>query len=133
MKPDAILETILYANDLKRTSWFFHEVLGLDQPRELSELGIWFRINEHHVLIIFDPEKSSKPDRLVPSHGTIGQGHLALRIKEDDYQSWLDRLGEHGVEIELEHVWDRDYRAQSIYIRDPSGNSIELITADIWK
>ena len=133
MKPDAILETVLYTNDIDRAVWFYHEVLGLDMPAGKSELMTLFRIDEHQVLLIFDPKKTSQPDRLVPSHGAIGQGHLALRIKEEDYQSWLDRLGEHGIDIEQEHVWDRSYHAQSIYIRDPSENSIELITADIWK
>jgi len=133
MKPESILETILYANSLDEARWFYHEVLGLDMGGGMSDLAILFRIDEHHVLLIFDPKASDQPGRPVPSHGARGPGHIALRIQPDDYQSWLDRFSQFGVAIEQEIEWDRVDPGKSIYIRDPSGNSVELITADIWK
>ncbi|MBL4699048.1 MAG: VOC family protein [Phycisphaerales bacterium] len=133
MKPESILETVLYANSLEEAAWFYHEVLGLDMPHAPSELMGMFRVDDNHVLLIFDPKVSDRPGRDVPSHGARGPGHLALRIRDSEYQKWLDKLSEFGVAIEKEIIWEREYLAKSIYVRDPSGNSIELITEDIWR
>ena len=134
MKPDSILETVLYANDLEQAEWFYRTVLGLEMPRELSELAAIFRINDQQVLLVFDPTASDKPDRTVPSHGARGPGHIALRIDPGDYENWLRRFSEHGVAIEQEIEWSgHTDPGRSIYVRDPSGNSVELITADIWR
>lgn len=132
MKPDSILETILYANSIEEAVWFYHEVLGLEHPTGQSKLMTLFRIDPNHVLLIFDPTISDQPGRGVPSHGPRGPGHIAFRIQPDTYQDWLDQFSKHGIEIEQEITWDRSYPAKSIYVRDPSGNSIEMITTDIW-
>lgn len=132
MKPDSILETIIYANDLEQAAWFYHEVLGLDMPRELSDLAALFRINDNHVLLVFDPTVSDQPGRAVPSHGARGPGHIAFRIQPETYHDWLAHLNRFGVAIEHEHQWQGPNPGRSIYFRDPTGNSIELITADIW-
>lgn len=134
MRPHSILETILYANDLEQAEWFYGKVLGLEMPRELSELAAIFRINAQQVLLIFDPKVSDQPGRAVPSHGARGPGHIALRIEPDEYNLWLKRLSEHGVAVEQEVEWHKNTDpGRSIYMRDPSGNSVELITADIWR
>ena len=133
MKPSSILETVLYTNSIEEAVWFYHEVLGLDMPAGKSDLMTLFRVDDQHVLLIFDPSKSDQPGRMVPSHGARGAGHIGLGIKPEDYQAWLDRLSKHGVAIEKEIQWERAYPAQSIYFRDPYGNSVELLTTDIWK
>ena len=134
MKPSSILETILYSNDLEQSAWFYHKVLGLEMPREPSKLAAMFRIDPNHVLLFFDPTISDKPGRDVPSHGARGPGHIALRIEDGEYEAWIKKLSEFGVAIEQEIEWsDRNDPGRSIYMRDPSGNSVELITADIWR
>ncbi|MCR9076544.1 MAG: VOC family protein [bacterium] len=134
MKPSGILETIIYANDLEQAVWFYREVLGLEMPRELSELAALFRINEHQVLLVFDPTVSDQPGRAVPSHGARGPGHIALRIEPEHYEAWKRRLSGFGVAIEQEIEWSNHTDpGRSIYLRDPTGNSVELITADIWR
>lgn len=134
MKPASILETIIYANDLEQAEWFYREVLGLEMPRELSELAAIFRINEHQVLLVFDPTVSDQPGRAVPSHGARGPGHIALRIEPAHYDAWKRRLSDFGIAIEQEVEWtNHTDPGRSIYFRDPSGNSVELITADIWR
>jgi catechol 2,3-dioxygenase-like lactoylglutathione lyase family enzyme len=134
MKPDSILETILYANDLEQAAWFYGEVLGLEMPREPSQLAAVFRVSPQQVLIIFDPTVSDQPNRPVPSHGSRGPGHIALRIDPDDYDNWLRRLSQHGIAVEQEVEWAAHTDpGRSIYMRDPTGNSVELITADIWR
>lgn len=133
MKPSSILETVLYTTSIEDAVWFYHEVLGFDMPAGQSDLMTLFRVDENHVILIFHPELSDQPGRAVPSHGARGPGHIGLRINPDDYQAWLDRLCEHGIEIEQEIQWKRAYPARSIYFRDPYGNSVELLTTDIWK
>lgn len=127
-----VLETILYAADLDRAAWFYGEVLGLPIVSEMRPLSLAIRVGAESVLLIFDPTRSSAPGRVVPSHGAEGPGHVAFRIEEPAYDDWLARFGEAGIPIEHEHVWTNRTPGRSIYVRDPAGNSVELITADIW-
>ncbi len=135
MKPHSILETVLYASDIEQAAWFYHEVLKLEMPGGMSDLMTYFRVSEHQVLLVFNPSESDKPGRDVPSHGARGPGHIALRIQEDEYDAWKQQLSRSGIGIEQEIDWneDEDFKhGRSIYIRDPYGNSVELITQDIW-
>lgn len=132
MKPDSILETILYANDLEQAAWFYHRALGLEMPEEPSPLIAVFRVDPDHVLLVFDPTVSDQPGRGVPSHGARGPGHIALRIEPQTYDDWLTHLSQFGVAIEHEQDWGGARPGRSIYVRDPSGNSVELITTNIW-
>ena len=43
-------------------------------------------------------------------------------------------MGEFGIAAEQEIEWSTHTDpGRSIYMRDPTGNSVELITADIWR
>jgi len=131
MKPiESVLETIIYSTDLQAAHAFYRDVLGLSPLGDPSELAAGFRIGNTHVLLVFNPEISRQPGRMVPSHGPTGAGHIAFRIQPDDFESWQGRLREHQVEVEQVHSWEQGGR--SIYCRDPAGNSIELIDTDIW-
>jgi len=136
MKPHSILETVLYASDIEQAVWFYHEVLGLEKPGGASDLMTAFRIDENHVLLMFNPQESDKPGRGVPSHGARGPGHIALRIEESDYDDWKQRMSSFGIGIEQEIDWGLEEgfsNGRSIYVRDPYGNSVELITGNIWE
>lgn len=82
------------------------------------------------MLLVFDPSRSSAPDRDFPAHGTTGAGHVAFSIEPGQHDAWLARLEEHGVEIERAFKWRRG--ASSIYVRDPAGNSLELVEGEAW-
>ena len=133
MRPiTSILETVLYARDLDAAERFYAGTLGLALAEEPSELSVVFRVSDTQVLLIFDPAASSRPGRVVPSHGIAGPGHVAFRIDPRDLDAWVDRLRAGGVEIEQIHTWDSPRGGRSVYFRDPGGNSIEMVTADIW-
>lgn len=135
MKPRSILETVLYNADLETARWFYETAMGLPVVSAMPDLGFVCRVDEDHVLLIFDPRESDKPGRSVPIHGARGPGHVALRIGDDQYDAWKGKLSALGVAIEHEHVWEgASWRnpGRSIYVRDPYGNSVELITSDIW-
>jgi len=131
MKPiTGTLETVLYATDVRAVAAFYTDILGFPIASEPDSLSAALRVGPSQVLLIFNPDRSSVPDRVVPSHGARGPGHAAFLIDPADFDDWLTRLTDAGVEIEQEHTWRHGQR--SIYIRDPAGNSVELITADIW-
>lgn len=127
--PRSILETILYADDLDGAGVFYADVVGLTLVSDMRPLSLAFRVGPGSVLLIFDASAAAQPGRIVPSHGATGPGHVALRIEDGAYAEWLAHLREAGIEIEQEHVWER---GRSIYVRDPAGNSVELVTEDIW-
>jgi len=131
MKPiSGTLETVLYAADVREAAAFYTDTLGFTIASEPDSLSAALRVGHNQVLLIFNPDQSSVPGRVVPSHGAQGPGHAAFLIDPADFDAWLTRLRGAGVDIEQEHTWRHGQR--SIYLRDPGGNSVELITADIW-
>lgn len=132
-------ETVLYAADIDAAVAFYAEVLGLAPFREtVGPAGRGLRLPGGAVLLIFDPERSIRRGRGVPSHGAIGPGHVCFAIPPEAYDAWLAHLLAKGVEIEQEITWpgpqgrDEGGPARSVYFRDPDGNSVELMAGDYW-
>ena len=125
-----VYETVLYAADVPAAAAFYAEALGLRLVDGPDELAAAFRLDDCGVLLIFDPARASRPGRPVPSHGASGAGHVAFRVEAGDLASFAASLRGRGIEIEREIEWDRGGR--SIYVRDPAGNSVELVEGDIW-
>jgi catechol 2,3-dioxygenase-like lactoylglutathione lyase family enzyme len=57
-------------------------------------------------------------------------GHFALGIDAEAFDAWLETLQGRGVAIEKQVEWPTG--GKSIYFRDPSGNSVELVTPGVW-
>jgi catechol 2,3-dioxygenase-like lactoylglutathione lyase family enzyme len=123
-----VYETVLYASDLPAVLDFYVEALGLRTLEPPDEASLVFRLDDGGVLLIFDPERSEQPGRFVPPHGGHGPGHVAFAV--DSLDSAAAELRERGVEIEKEIGWPPGGR--SIYVRDPAGNSVELIEGEAW-
>ena len=126
MRPRGVYETVVYAADLDAARAFYRDVLGL---REVEEGA--FRLDDGGVLLLFDPARSSQPGRPVPSHGSTGPVHVAFSVGEGELDAWRQRLAEQGVELEQDQDWRRG-GARSLYVRDPAGNSVELVDGDLW-
>jgi catechol 2,3-dioxygenase-like lactoylglutathione lyase family enzyme len=126
VRPRRVYETVVYATDLEAARAFYRDVLGL---REVED-GV-FRLGDEGVLLLFDPSESSRPGRVVPSHGPTGATHVAFAVGEAELDAWRERLADHGVELEQEQNWKRG-GARSLYVRDPAGNSVELVDGDLW-
>jgi catechol 2,3-dioxygenase-like lactoylglutathione lyase family enzyme len=56
---------------------------------------------------------------------------VAFAIGPAEILAWRDHLQRHGVELEAEITWPSG--GQSLYFRDPAGNSVELATPQIWR
>jgi catechol 2,3-dioxygenase-like lactoylglutathione lyase family enzyme len=125
VRPRRVYETVVYAPDLEAAAAFYRDTLGLRQVDDMA-----FRLDDDGILLLFEPAQSSQPGRPVPSHGPAG-GSVHVAFSVEGLEAWRERLGEHGVEIEHEHEWPRG-GARSIYVRDPAGNSVELVEGDLW-
>lgn len=123
-----IHEAALYVDDLRVAERFWRR-LGLQLVGKKEGRHVFFRAGRD-MLLLFDAAASGTSDG-VPSHGAEGPGHVALDVPDAEaLAAWREHLGVAGVEVEHEHAWPSGGR--SLYFRDPSGNSIELITRGSW-
>lgn len=126
MRPRGLYESVVYAADLVEAAAFYRDVLEL---REVEDGA--FRLDDGALLLLFDPARSSQPGRPVPSHGPMeGVVHVAFSADDGELDARRERFRAHGVEIEQEVAWPGG--ARSIYVRDPAGNSVELVEGELW-
>lgn len=125
-----VYETVLYARDVTAAAAFYSHHLGLRALQPSSELMAVFGLGGGGVLLIFDPHQAAVPGRDVPSHGATGDGHIAFRVEPGELDRRRGELVGAGVAIDREVEWRGGGR--SLYIRDPAGNSVEFVDADIW-
>jgi catechol 2,3-dioxygenase-like lactoylglutathione lyase family enzyme len=125
----AVVETGIYVDDLDQTEAFYRDVLGLSVLSRDLDRHVFFRVGLAGVLLAFRAEATRHEDQL-PPHGAHGPGHFALGIRAEDFETWRQRLAEHGVAVLKEVHWPRGGR--SLYFRDPAGNLVELITPGVW-
>ena len=124
-----VLETVIYADDLDVAAEFYGQKLGLELLSK-NELMLVMRAGKAYLLVL-DASKSSVPGRLVPSHGMSGAGHVAFVADEGEREEWKVRLANAEIDIESIVEWDGG-RGDSIYVRDPAGNSVEFAPPGLW-
>jgi catechol 2,3-dioxygenase-like lactoylglutathione lyase family enzyme len=129
MQPLRILETALYVDDLQKAEKFYTDVLGLAINSKHEGRHVFFHCGGG-MLLLFNATESVKKSGGVPPHGTSGNGHVAFSIESDTFDTWRAHLQSHNIKIEAEIDWPRG--GHSIYVRDPSGNSIEFTTTLTW-
>ncbi len=104
MKPEGILETVLYAGDLQAIENFYREILEMEPFAKQAGRQLFYRCG-NQVLLIFDPDTTRQPPKPgalpVPPHGATGEGHVCFRASAPDIEAWRQRLIENGVEIEF--------------------------------
>jgi catechol 2,3-dioxygenase-like lactoylglutathione lyase family enzyme len=130
---DGLLETSLYARDLKRTAAFYRDLFSfralVDSPRLVA-----FDVAGRSVLLVF--QAGSTEDDIVdargriPGHDGAGRLHLAFSIAAEDLDAWRKRLADRGVEVVGEYRWARG--GVSLYFRDPDQALVELATPGLW-
>lgn len=134
MRIHGVLESCLYAADLQAAEQFYETVLRLEKLSHEPGRHVFFRCG-NGVVLIFNPSRTSTDQTTVggasiPLHGSHGPGHLAFSVADEDVTEWREHLSNNNVEIESEVSWPNG--GESIYLRDPAGNSIELASARIW-
>lgn len=128
-------ETVLYAPDLDAATEFYTRGLGLRLVSDSRPRGVALRVSAAQVLLLFNPALTRAPNPqvpspLVPSHGADGPGHVALRVWRADLDAWEQHLRRAGVGVERWVDWPLGGR--SLYVRDPAGNSVELVAGEVW-
>jgi catechol 2,3-dioxygenase-like lactoylglutathione lyase family enzyme len=130
---NALIETALYVGDLDVSKSFYVDVLGC-YIMSHSERLLALSVADRSVLLLFDRNAGSAPVKTqggtVPAHGASGAQHVGFAIPPDSLEAWRARLAAADVAIESEVSWERG--GHSLYLRDPDGHSIELLTPGLW-
>ena len=121
MQVTRIFETVIYADDLVAAERFYHDVLGLEVYSR-SDTVVSLRL-AGGVLLVFNPDRASQPNRGVPSHGAIGPGHLAFSAHPDSLDHWRTHLTVHDVPIEMESTGSRVARRSTSGTRRATASS----------
>ena len=134
MKPNSVLETVLYATDLDAVQAFYRDVLGLEPSSVMAGRQVFYKL-DGQMLLIFNPDATARPPAAgalpVPPHGAHGPGHVCFRATAAEIEDWSRHLAGKGVALDADFEWPQGGR--SIYFRDPAGNSIEFAEARIWR
>ena len=130
---ERIVETALYVDDISRARAFYVDALGCGVLLETQRL-LALSVGSVSVLLLFRRGATHTPlettGGTVPPHGGMGIQHIAFAIRRESVDEWLRRLEQNAIEIESRVRWQRG--GESIYVRDPDGHSIELITPGLW-
>ena len=130
MHLNSIMETCLYVDNLASAEAFYRQVLGLSCQQRDPDRHVFFQCGDQ-MLLLFVPAASSSGKSDVPPHGSHGPGHVAFRVESNEFPTWQTHLAKHGVPIEQTVQWP--HGGTSIYFRDPAGNSLELVSDEVWK
>ena len=118
---------MLSASDLKRTVWFYCEVLGMDLQTFVPPGG-----GTERMALCFGSNKINLHDVQNPFEPHAGRpvaGSLDICLLSDiPVDDWCNRIAEFGLHIELGPVRRTGATGplSSIYLRDPDDNLIEI-------
>lgn len=117
----ALDHLVLTTQDFDRCIWFYRDVLGLE-----------LLCREWHYALRFGVQKINihrRPAEFLPAAKNITAGSLDFCLLTDtDLLEVKQHLDEYGVEIE-EGIVERNGalgKMQSLYVRDPDGNLVEI-------
>lgn len=132
---NGIAETCLYAPNLEEAEQFYKNVLNLKVVMKEENRHVFFKCG-YSMLLVFNPEhtRNKQTDvngNPVPLHGANGSVHVAFSVEPKKFSDVKDYLIKNDVTIESEISWPNQSR--SFYFRDPAGNSLEVITSNMWK
>lgn len=130
---ERIVETAIYVDDLPRARAFYIDTFGFRLLLESARL-VSLSVGGKSVLLLFQRGATGEPlattGGVVPPHGAAGAQHLAFAIPRPALDGWIARLERLGVPLESRVRWPRG--GESLYLRDPDGHSLELMTPGLW-
>ncbi|MEW6332536.1 MAG: VOC family protein [Pseudomonadota bacterium] len=118
---------VFYVRDLEKSTAFYRDVVGLEVAGRIfnGRAALLTGGTTHHELLLI--EVGAAPG---PSQGRrIGLYHVGWKVGDslDELRQARDRIQAHGHDIE--GLSDHSV-SQSLYLRDPDGNEIELFVDD---
>jgi len=123
-------EIALRVSNLDAMQKFYDEVIGLPLMARVPNCA-FFKIADGYgghtqVLALFD--RSQNPGYRGTDASTSTIDHIAFEIPLADFADELTRLKDLGLQVETtEHVW---VHWRSLYVTDPEGNQVELVSYD---
>lgn len=118
---------VFYVRDLEKSTAFYRDVVGLAVAGRIfnGRAALLTGGSTHHELLLI--EVGAAPGPLQGRR--IGLYHVGWKVGDslDDLRRARDRVHAHGHDIEgmSDHTV-----SQSLYLRDPDGNEIELFVDD---
>src|SRR3954470_3364510 len=101
-----VVESILYVDDVTRSSAFYRDVLGFVPLKGDGDRFQAFDAGGKGVLLLFKRGGAPAPTKVtggvIPPHDGRGPHHIAFAIDPENYAAWGERLQAHGVAIESE-------------------------------
>lgn len=130
MRVQALGHVVLKVRDQARAEAFYSGVLGIPIVARMERYGMtFFSLGNHHDFAVMAVGEDAVP----PPDGATGLLHVAFKIGDslDTLRAAKRELEAAGIAV---HPLDHGV-AQSLYLRDPDGNEIELYvdTSDVWK
>jgi catechol-2,3-dioxygenase len=120
-----VSELVLEVVDLEASEAFYAGVLGLPVvERWEHRKAIWVMAGDRTRIGLWRPQVG-----LAGGRGGL-HVHFALHLPEDDYDTAVARLREHGYDPE-EHRFSTYEESRAAYVSDPDGNVVELWTWDV--
>ena len=123
-------EIALRVTDLDAMQAFYQDVIGLELLKRFPQ-SAFFRLADGYgghtqILALFDRSESSASQPPRADYSTID--HLAFEVSLDDLAREQARLESLGLNVETTtHAW---VRWRSLYVSDPEGNQVELVSYD---
>ncbi|BAV32546.1 glyoxalase [Sulfuricaulis limicola] len=118
---------VFYVRDLEKSTAFYRDVVGLEVAGRIfnGRAAMLTGGATHHELLLIEVGAAPGP---LPGR-RIGLYHVGWKVGDslDDLRRVRDRVHAHGHDIEgmSDHTV-----SQSLYLRDPDGNEIELFVDD---
>ena len=124
-QPAGVDHIVLWVDDMAAARRFYVDVLGCRPAWSFPEIAmehLWFG---PVVLGLWDRTDPRAAYAVPPRGGNVD--HVALAVGPFDRDALVAHLAAHGVEVERELV-QTGARGEglAIYVRDPSGNRIEI-------
>jgi catechol 2,3-dioxygenase-like lactoylglutathione lyase family enzyme len=120
LKTQGMLHFSLAVTDLDRSRKFYEGVLNL-KVVEQSPRMVFLQTGDDYLILA----KGDEPLKYDTNKST--PVHHAFKVKPDEFQSSLDHLRQHGVEVF--NIEDRNtgvFWGPQAYFLDPDGNKLEI-------
>ncbi len=120
LKTQGMLHFSLAVTDLDRSRKFYEDVLNL-KVVEQSPRMVFLQTGDDYLILA----KGDAPLKYDSNKST--PVHHAFKVKPDEFQSSIDHLRQHGVEVF--NIEDRNtgvFWGPQAYFLDPDGNKLEI-------
>lgn len=126
--PTGLDHVVFRAADSRHLAAFYCEVLGCTPEREQAELGLLqLRAGRSLIDIVSVDGPLGRKGGRAPGEEGRNVDHICIGIHPFDEAALRAHLARHGVVIEsVGSRYGAEGEGQSLYLRDPEGNVVEL-------